>query len=127
MAALRGSTQPPSYNKYSGIQEWLNAIAFFVNVAPDGRNLFFGGGRRMLFFASDKQTEETPVIARVLATRAEAGGAQHPQLLLFCRLVRRPPISRVVAALLRVRCGVGAAAGGPAVRVLRPLPRRCAR
>ena len=71
MARMRGATsQPPRFNKYSGIQEFSNALALFVNVrgkAGSYTNIFLDGGRRMTWFAQPTQTEETPVVRRLLA------------------------------------------------------------
>jgi hypothetical protein len=71
MQRLGGLTKPPRFNKYSGIQEWSNAVALFVNVRGKAgeayKNLFLDGGRRMTFFAQPTQTPETPVITRLLA------------------------------------------------------------
>ena len=105
MARLRGSSVPPAHNKYSGIQEWINAIILFVNVV-DGKgksynNSFLDSGRRMTWFASPSQTAETPAVARLLSTqtRSEAAGetggpveggtpaAEPPTVMLFCRQV----------------------------------------
>lgn len=107
MARLRGSATPPSHNKYSGIQEWLNAVVLFVNVASaKGQfydNLFLEGGRRMTWFAQPNHVRETPAIARILATGAAedgaagraggedgaaGGGAAPVPVLLFCRQAR---------------------------------------
>jgi hypothetical protein len=74
MARLRGSAQPPRFNKYSGVQEWTNCVSLFVNVRGKAgalyNNIFLAGGRRMTWFASPKQDAETPVIQRLLSVTA---------------------------------------------------------
>ena len=86
MARLRGSSQAPRFNKYSGIQEWANAVALFVNVRGKAGglypNVFLDGGRKMTWFGQPTQSEETPVIQRLLAcTSADAA----TPVVLFCR------------------------------------------
>ena len=65
----------PRFSKYSGIQEWKNCVTLFVNVGDkygnSYDNVFTHAGGRISWFAQPRQTEETPVIERILAT-AEA-------------------------------------------------------
>ena len=65
----------PRFSKYSGIQEWKNCVTLFVNVGDKNGNsydnVFTHAGGRISWFAQPRQTEETPVIERILAT-AEA-------------------------------------------------------
>ena len=96
MSRLRGGGAV-RFNKYSGIQEWQNAVrdsgavraapraakqtpraalrtqvALFVNVRGKSgsyANIFMQGGRQMTWFAQPTQSEETPVIRRLLACR----------------------------------------------------------
>jgi hypothetical protein len=76
----------PRFNKYSGIQEWTNAVALFVNVRGKAGslypNVFLAGGRKMTWFGQPTQSEETPVIRRLLScTSADSG----TPVVLFCR------------------------------------------
>jgi hypothetical protein len=86
MARLRGSSTPPRFNKYSGIQEFSDAVALFVNVRGKAGALYPNvfAGRTMSWFASSSQNEQTPVVARLLACTAAAGSAATP-VVLFCR------------------------------------------
>ena len=62
----------PRFSKYSGIQEWKNCVTLFVNVGDKNGNsydnVFTHAGGRISWFAQPRQTEETPVIERILAT-----------------------------------------------------------
>ena len=95
MSRLRGGGTV-RFNRYSGIQEWQNAVsglvrtphaawcrraltseatrqvALFVNVRGKSgsyANIFLQGGRQMTWFAQPTQSAETPVIRRLLACR----------------------------------------------------------
>jgi len=77
MARIRGAppfTRPPRFSKYSGIQEWRNAVALFVNVSGKTGavydNVFSGGGGQMAWFAQRFHTEESPVIVKMLGKAA---------------------------------------------------------
>ena len=90
----------PRFNKYSGVQEWANAVALFVNVVPkDGEsvhavlassattyggyhNLFARRGARMRWYAPKGQDESHPVVRR-LVNAAEGGDGE--TVLLFLR------------------------------------------
>ena len=65
-------TSNPRFSKYSGIQEWKNAVCLFVNVGDKHGNsydnVFTHAGGQVSWFAQPKQHEETPVIARILET-----------------------------------------------------------
>ena len=72
MARLRGSATAPKFNKYSGIIEFLDAVALCVNVrsakaSSSYTNIFLDGGRRMTWFAQPTQDQDTPVVQRLLA------------------------------------------------------------
>ena len=62
----------PRFSKYSGIQEWRNCVCLFVNVGDKHGNsydnVFTHAGGRIAWFAQPTQDEETPVVARILAT-----------------------------------------------------------
>lgn len=76
MARMRGSNcrEAPRHNKYSGIQEWANAVALFVNVVgkagSDYTNTFTQGGRCMRWFAQPTHDEDHPVVQRLSSTAA---------------------------------------------------------
>ena len=83
MSRLRGGGGV-KFNKYSGIQEWENAVALFVNVrgkAGAYANIFLQGGRQMTWFAQPTQDADTPVIRRLLACTDTA--AATPVVLLI--------------------------------------------
>ena len=81
MARLLGGTAPPRFSKYSGIQEWRNAIVLFVNVSGKAgqryKNVFVDNFTRMTWFAQKYHVDETPVVQRLLK--------QSDPVLLFCR------------------------------------------
>jgi len=90
MARLRGVapyTRPPRFSKYSGIQEWRNAVALFVNVSEKTGdlydNVFSVGATRMSWFAQKFHTEESPVIVKML------GGDGAPPAVPVVLFVRR--------------------------------------
>ncbi|UPR00645.1 hypothetical protein HOP50_05g39600 [Chloropicon primus] len=95
MASLRGASNgrlaPPKFSKYSGIQEWANAVVLFVNVSSKGGqqaydNLFLDNFGRMTWFAQKYHVEETPVVQRLLKlTKREGGNGERDPVLLFCR------------------------------------------
>ena len=62
--------RPPRFSKYSGIQEWRNAVALFVNVSGKTGdvydNVFSAGAARMSWFAQRFHTEESPVIVKMV-------------------------------------------------------------
>ncbi|KAG5181361.1 hypothetical protein JKP88DRAFT_321862 [Tribonema minus] len=64
--ADRGVT--PKFSKLSGSTEWRNAVVFWVNAGGAYANAFLDGGERLTWFAGARQTRDTPVIRRVLAT-----------------------------------------------------------
>lgn len=76
------------FNKYSGIQEFANAVALFVNVrgktGSNYANLFLEGGRRMTWFAQNTQHAESPTIKRILSCTGAAVDGKTP-VVLFCR------------------------------------------
>jgi hypothetical protein len=101
MAQLRGknSTSPPKFSKYSGIQEWENAVCLFVNISSKNgqvyKNLFLDDYKRMTWFAQKHAHEETPVVIRLveLTTRAAMSGSTgRDPVLLFCRREGEPYI-----------------------------------
>lgn len=50
--------------------EWRNAIVFWVNIGGvDYNNLFLKGGAEMTWFGGSKQTSETPIIKRMIASQ----------------------------------------------------------
>eukprot|EP00040_Diaphanoeca_grandis_P023974 m.131130 g.131130 ORF g.131130 m.131130 type:complete len:303 (-) comp29523_c1_seq1:331-1239(-) len=66
MEALSGEG-PPTFSRMSGIQEWSNAIALFVNVYGDGyKNVLLENGSSITWFAQSQQWEGTPVIQRMI-------------------------------------------------------------
>jgi hypothetical protein len=101
------------FSKYVGSLEWRNAVVLWVNVGgSDYKNVFFpddgdaagaaaaattkqggdgGRGLTMTWYASARQTEETPVIQRLLSSGAAKASKGAPEgVLLFCRLPGEP-------------------------------------
>jgi hypothetical protein len=90
-AAAGGSV---TFSRMSGIQEWVNCVALFVNVYGEGyKNAFLNAGEEITWFAQPRQWEGTPVVQRMINC---AGGevtdedgtmiALEPTpVLLFCR------------------------------------------
>jgi len=81
---MRLASQPRaavSFNKYSGVVEWRNAIFLWVNLiaGADYPNEFSESGRRLSWFGGSKMYEESPSVQRLL--RAGAGET----CLLFVR------------------------------------------
>lgn len=67
MCMLNGGRRTPRFNKMSGIQEWQNCVALFVNIRGcNYENCFLSGGARITWFAQDRQSEETPVVQRLI-------------------------------------------------------------
>ncbi len=113
----------PKFSKMSGIQEWANGVMLFVNISTDGgemgvyENVFklFGRGSDgslhdnflregavqdnvlcLTWFAQPRQTEESPVIRRLIAAPRARDNSKTPlastsaispptTVLLFCR------------------------------------------
>lgn len=104
LQALHGARRQISFNKYSGIQEWVNAVALFVNVKgcrDKYDNAFLDGGRRMTWFAQPTQTEATPVIQRLLASRGATSVNSLTDVVLFAR---EEGAAYVYCGLLAVDC-----------------------
>ena len=98
----------PKFSKMSGIQEWKNCVALYVNVGDKHGNtydnVFTRAGSRISWFAQPRQDEDTPVIRSIVKTatmdeesvedarrRAEEGEDAAPRyvdwpLHLFCRM-----------------------------------------
>jgi len=73
------------FSKYSGIAEWKNATVLFVNIYGDSyKNVFLHKGEQITWFAQARQTEETPMIAKLIPTEGGSEGSEIP-VLLFCR------------------------------------------
>ena len=93
-----GRLSPPRFSKYSGIQEWANAVCLFVNVSSKGgqlayNNLFLDDYGRMTWFAQRFHVEETPVVQRLIrltSAKAEKGDEVPDPVLLFCRREGEP-------------------------------------
>ena len=98
----------PKFSKMSGIQEWKNCVALYVNVGDKHGNaydnVFTRAGSRITWFAQPRQDEDSPVIKSIMktstleeesvedaVTRAENGEEAAPKyvdwpLHLFCRM-----------------------------------------
>ena len=98
----------PKFSKMSGIQEWRNCVALYVNVGDKHGNaydnVFTRAGSRITWFAQPRQDEDSPVIKSIMKTatldeesvedamiRAENGDEAAPKhvdwpLHLFCRM-----------------------------------------
>ena len=88
LKTLHGNTRASlKFNKYSGIIQFANAVALFVNVrgkAADYPNLFLDGGRKMTWFGAKGMDAEHPVMKRILSCPGDAvDGKLH--VVLFCR------------------------------------------
>ena len=66
----------PKFSKMSGIQEWKNCVALYVNVGDKNGNtydnVFTRAGSQITWFAQPRQNEESPVIQSIVATRLMA-------------------------------------------------------
>lgn len=71
MNLASSSGKKPRFNKMSGIQEFNNAILLFVNIDSSNNynNVFSDEGRYMTWFAQPTQSEDSPVIRRLIDTR----------------------------------------------------------
>eukprot|EP00038_Savillea_parva_P011481 m.197838 g.197838 ORF g.197838 m.197838 type:complete len:320 (-) comp20244_c0_seq1:87-1046(-) len=94
MEALSGEG-PPTFSRMSGIQEWANAVALFVNIYGDGyKNVFLKGGREITWFGQNTQWEGSPVIQRLIhsggadVTYEDGSTASFDDIpvVLFCRV-----------------------------------------
>ena len=88
LKTLHGNTRANlKFNKYSGIIQFANAVALFVNVrgkTGSYPNLFLDGGRKMTWVGAKGMDAEHPVIKRILACSGDAlDGKLH--VVLFCR------------------------------------------
>lgn len=115
MRASSASGDMPKFNRMSGIAEWRNAVALFVNLSPDGdyHNVFvFPDGTpledaveephppcllRMMWFAQARQTELSPPILRLIGggmcvpdAAVVPGDKPTEHMLLFCRAPDQP-------------------------------------
>jgi len=85
---LHGNTRKAlKFNKYSGIIQFANAVALFVNVrskTEDYPNLFLDGGRKMTWFGARGMDGEHPVMKRILSCTGAAPDGKMP-VALFCR------------------------------------------
>jgi hypothetical protein len=77
VTALAGN-RPARFSKYSGSLEWKNCVVLWVNIGgTDYNNNFLNGGARVTWFASQRSTEDSPVVQRLIhstrhITRPEA-------------------------------------------------------
>ncbi len=74
------------FSRISGIQEWRDAVALFVNVgtSEEGEtyhNTFLEGGRQLTWFAQASQTPASAVIVRL--THRDA--SDPTRVVIFCR------------------------------------------
>jgi hypothetical protein len=83
-----------TFSRMSGIQEWENCVALFINVYGEGyKNAFLSGGREVTWFAQPRQWEGTPVIQRminceggeVIDDDGVAAMVEETPVILFCR------------------------------------------
>lgn len=82
-----------SFNKFSGVQPWKNAIFLWINVGgpTDANSLvndFTDNGSRVTWFGGSKMTEDSPVIQTLIRMGKEA--ASNPEdlssgIVLWCR------------------------------------------
>lgn len=85
---------PPTFSRMSGIQEWKNAVALFVNIYGESyKNVFLEKGQQITWFAQSQQWEGTPVVQRLIHSAGaiieeEDGAAREIEptpVALFCR------------------------------------------
>ncbi len=87
-----------SFNKYSGVLEWKNALFLWVNLTSNGsticnksnnqanlRNDFFDNGRFITWFGGSKMDEETPAIQRLIEVQTTASSEEHDAVILWVR------------------------------------------
>ena len=107
------------FSKYSGSLEWKNCVLLWVNVGgSDYKNVFHaapagqqdkpgkpgkraeesteeaeeaeGAGMTMTWYASPRNNETTPVVARLIGSAASSSSGKGTPVLLFCRLPGEP-------------------------------------
>lgn len=74
-----------SFNKYSGVQEWDNAIFLWVNLGGknnDVVNEFLDRGKQITWFGGSRMHDETPVVQRLLKLGCQT---QENSIILWCR------------------------------------------
>jgi hypothetical protein len=79
-----------SFNKYSGVQEWGNALFLWINLgAPncDVVNEFLDEGRRVTWFGGSRMHEKTRVIQRLMheGQQQEQADSSTSSIALWCR------------------------------------------
>lgn len=78
-----------SFNKYSGVQEWMNdAIFLWVNVGKkddDIVNDFLDDGRQITWFGGSRMHDETPAVQKLLRVGTNKEGAPDSGIILWCR------------------------------------------
>lgn len=87
-----------SFNKYSGVLEWKNALFLWVNLKSaicsksshssdqdSVRNEFFNNGRSISWFGGSKMTEDTPVIQRLIDMNVTAISKEQDAVILWVR------------------------------------------
>lgn len=106
-----------SFNKYSGVLEWKNALFLWVNLKNAScsksshssdqdsvRNEFFNNGRSISWFGGSKMTEDTPVIQRLIDINVSAISKEHDAVILWVRYSLETP-STMSPYICLGRCG----------------------
>ena len=88
-----------SWNKYSGVQDWNNAIFLWVNLGTgDSPNEFLEERTQMTWFGGSRMHEASPVILKLLqygraATKKTRDEDVHGSVILWCRR-HRPELKK---------------------------------
>jgi hypothetical protein len=87
MQRLHGSQRQISFNKYSGVIEFQNCVALFMNVRGKAgyQNMFLEAGRVMTFYGAAGMTADTPAMRRILASQGSTAVTGINDIVLFCR------------------------------------------
>jgi len=82
MQRLQGASRL-SFNKYSGVQEWKNAIYLWINIGGQKSvvNDFSQNGSRVSWYGGSKMREDSPVIQRLIYMGKEIDS----KIILWCR------------------------------------------
>lgn len=82
MQRLQGASRL-SFNKYSGVQEWKNAIYLWINIGGQNSvvNDFSQNGSRVSWYGGSKMREDSPVIQRLI----QMGKEIDSRIILWCR------------------------------------------
>jgi hypothetical protein len=108
IAANASTSHTPKISAMGGIKEWRNSIFLFVNLSAGSSNEFVDGGRKITWYAQDKQSEFSAQVQRLIhhatgctyppaeessSSGAAAGGVflEPCSVCLICRLDAEEP------------------------------------